>query len=265
MVLGQGCGMLRVIGIERDGNAEGRQTVLDHHYFCLVGYGKCVYWADDQKMIMEKGDILIIPPRVDFKWKPIPSVFHSRHIVRFQVDSNFTGLPILAGDRPVRLHTGRFGMIYEEIKAMESQWAENMPYCEIEASATFVKVLVHINRELDKGPVTPEKHRYVEMMKRYIQEHYRVKVTKEVLAEVIGKSPNYTATLFKSVTGRTIGEYVHSIRVKTAIYMLAESRLTIAELSDFLGYSDVSYFSRVFKQITGASPSEHRHRRTSGP
>jgi len=88
--------MLRVISIERDGRAEGNQTVLDHHYFCLIGYGKCVYWADHQKMIMEKGDILIIPPQVDFKWKPIPSVFHSKHIVRFQVDSNCAGLPILA-------------------------------------------------------------------------------------------------------------------------------------------------------------------------
>jgi len=257
--------MLRVISIERDGRAEGNQTVLDHHYFCLIGYCKCVYWADHQKMIMEKGDILIIPPQVDFKWKPIPSVFHSKHIVRFQVDSNCAGLPILACNRPVRLHTGRFGMIYEEIKAMESQWTEKMPYCEIDASATFVKVLVQINRELDKGPVTPIKHRYVEMMKRYIQEHYQGKVTKEVLAEVIRKSPNYTAALFKSVTGRTISEYVHSVRVKAAIYMLAESRLTIAEISEFLGYSDVSYFSRVFKQITGAPPSAYKQDRASDP
>jgi AraC family transcriptional regulator of arabinose operon len=255
--------MLRIIGIERDGSAEGRQTVLDHHYFCLIGYGKCVYWADHQHMLMEKGDLLILPPRVEFKWERIPSVFHSKHIVRFHVDPDFTGLPILTGNRPVRLHTGRFEFLHELLKSMESQWTEKLPYCEVEAAATFAQALVHINRELDKGPVAPEKLRYAEMMKRYIHEHYRNKITKEVLADVIRKSPNYTATLFKSVTGQTISEYVHAVRIKTAIYLLAESRLTIAELSEFLGYSDVSYFSRVFKQITGTPPSAYKQDRAS--
>jgi AraC-type DNA-binding domain-containing proteins len=71
--------------------------------------------------------------------------------------------------------------------------------------------------------------------------------------------------LFKKITGRTISEYVHAVRVKTALYMLEESRLTVAELAEFLGYSDVSYFSRVFKQTTGVSPSEFIQQKNSLP
>jgi len=60
------------------------------------------------------------------------------------------------------------------------------------------------------------------------------------------------------VTGQTISEYVHSIRIKTAIGLLQESELTLEEISEFLGYSDVSYFHKVFRRMTGKKPSEYR-------
>src|SRR5690606_29919049 len=89
------------------------------------------------------------------------------------------------------------------------------------------------------------------------QEHYRTKITKDHLGDVIRKSPNYAATLFSSVTGQTISEYTHSLRIKTAMFMIKESRLTIGEISMFLGYSDVSFFNKIFKRITGKIPSEY--------
>lgn len=257
--------MLRVteVSIERDEIREGQETALDHHYFCLVTYGKCLYWVDQQRMTLDKGDVLLIPPRHIFKWRQVPSAFHSKHIVHFHAHGDSPRLPLLMRNRPVHFHTGQFSILYEKLKALGSQWMDKMPYYEAYASALFVEVLVLINRELDKGPATPEKYRYAEMMKNYIHENYRSKITKEELADVIRKSPNYTATLFRKVTGQTISEYLHSVRIKTALYMLEESRLTVAELAEFLGYSDVSYFSRVFKQTTGASPSEYKQHRSS--
>jgi AraC family transcriptional regulator of arabinose operon len=154
-------------------------------------------------------------------------------------------------------------VIHEKIKIIGKQWAEKTPYYELYISSMLLEILIHINRELDRADITPMKIRYAESMKRYIQEHYREKITKEDLAEVIQKSPNHTATLFSSVTGQTISNYVHSIRVKTATYMLQESQLTITEISEFLGYNDVSYFSRVFKQIIGVSPSDYLFNKSS--
>ncbi|MNW46121.1 Bifunctional transcriptional activator/DNA repair enzyme AdaA [compost metagenome] len=244
---------------EQEWNKENQQTVLNDFYFSLVTYGKCVYWVNDQKIIMDKGGILLIPRGNSFKWKYIPTIFHSKYVVEFNTKQDFTSLPLIMKDSHTHLQAGCFSILHEKMKIIGSQWTEKMPYYEVYASAVFTEVLIHINRELDRGPLTSDKYRNAELMKNYIRENYRSKITKEDLADVIQKSPNYTATLFSSVTGQTISEYVHSIRVKKALYMLEESQFTVAELSEFLGYSDVSYFSRVFKQIIGVSPSDYAH------
>lgn len=220
-------------------------------------YGKCVYWVNDNRIVLSKGDILLIPSGSNYRWKQIPTVFHTKYVVHFEPGSTYPQLPILASKDCLHRQAGCFSIIHEKMKIIGKQWAEKTPYFELYASSMLIEILIHINRELDRADIPPIKIRYVESMKRYIQEHYREKITKEILAEVIQKSPNHTATLFSSITGQTISNYVHSIRMKTAVYMLEESELKITEISEFLGYNDVSYFSRIFKQIIGVSPSDY--------
>jgi AraC family transcriptional regulator of arabinose operon len=94
------------------------------------------------------------------------------------------------------------------------------------------------------------------MMKAHIQNRYREKITKDDLGNAAGISPSYAAALFKEVTGQTIGEYTHAVRIKTALYLLRHSRLSIADIAESLGYCDASFFHRTFKRLTGLSPSQ---------
>ena len=100
----------------------------------------------------------------------------------------------------------------------------------------------------------------MDRMKSYIERHYREKITKEELGDVIGKTP-ITRGTFKSVTGQTISQYVHAQRIKRAVYLLTESRLTVQEIAVFLGYQDLSYFYRIYKRVTGTAPSDLLHER----
>jgi AraC family transcriptional regulator of arabinose operon len=142
------------------------------------------------------------------------------------------------------------------MKSIQQQWEERPSYYVMMSQALLMEVLIYINRELDRGVISPERHRYVERMKRYIEQHYREKVTKEELGDEIGKSPNYAAALFKSITNQTISQYVHDQRMKRALYLLTESQLSIQEIAEFLGYRDLSYFYRVFKRLMGSPPSD---------
>ncbi|MDP4099308.1 AraC family transcriptional regulator [Paenibacillus sp. P96] len=232
------------------------------HALCLVTYGKCVYWVEGQKVIVNKGDMLLIPPRLAYYGKSIPTLFHSKYVILFHNSCTGEGLPLLDRSKILKLKLGCYELVRERLRSILHQWEDKPSYYKHMVEALLTEVLIYINQEWDRGIIADDKHRHVERMKQYIQTHYREKVTKEELGEVIQRTPNYAASLFRSVTNQTISEYVHNRRMKTAMYMLTESRLTVQEVSEYLGYRDATYFHRIFKKMTGGSPSDFLHERS---
>ncbi len=223
----------------------------------LLTYGRCVYWVNNTKYIMEKGELLLLPAGQVFYGKSIPTVFHTKLSIRFVPGTASGELSLLQRSTPLHLRLGCYDKVLERLKELLIQWQERPSYYELMAGALLAEALVMVSQELDRGPITSSKHRCVERMKHYIQQHYRERVSKEQLGDAIQRTPNYAATLFREVTGQTISAYTHSQRIKTAIYLLTESQLTVSEISEYVGYSDVSYFYRIFKRLTGHSPSDY--------
>ncbi|OME82242.1 AraC family transcriptional regulator [Paenibacillus sp. FSL A5-0031] len=258
--------MLAIMDVHQDNGAdwyeEGEGRMLSFH-LSLVTYGKCVYWVNEEKVILEKGDLLLIPGHIPYYGKSIPTVVHTKYVVNFCKIATECSLPLLQLEEPLKQRLGRFEVIQERLRGVWTQYKEKPPYYELMAEALLTEALVYLNQEKDRGMISSEKHRRVDSMKQYISTHYRERVTKEELGDVINTTPNYAATLFKAVTNQTISEYVHNQRMKTAIYMLTESQLMISEIADYLGYNDVSYFYRIFKRIVGSSPSDFLHERSS--
>lgn len=253
--------MLAISDIHQDNSAdwyeEGLGNKLSFH-LVLVTYGKCVYWLNQEKIILEKGDLLLIPGHIPYYGKSIPTVLHTKYVINFRKHIEESSLPILQLQEPLHQKLGCYEMIQERCRAIWNQHKDRPSYYEMMAEALLTEALIYLNQELDRGAIPSEKHRRVESMKQYIGTHYRGRVTKEELGDVIKTTPNYAATLFKTVTSQTISEYVHNLRMKTALYMLTESQLTISEIADYLGYNDVSYFYRIFKRSTGSPPSDSR-------
>lgn len=223
----------------------------------LVSYGKCVYWIRDKKVVLEKGQTLLIPGGIPYYGKSVPTLMHEKYTVRFEPEQAAEALPLLRSGSYLCCATGKYELILERMRTMYEQWSERKSYYLAMCEALLQEVLVHMNREHDQGAVSHTLQHLVDQMKEYIQNHYREQVTKELLAEAVGRSPNHTATMFRKVTGQTISEYVHAMRIKTAVYMLRHSALTVTEIAEFVGYGDPSYFYRVFKRITGEVPTSY--------
>ncbi|REK77062.1 helix-turn-helix transcriptional regulator [Paenibacillus paeoniae] len=229
----------------------------------VMTYGKCVYWIDGEKLLLEKGDFMFIAPGVDYYAKSVPTVFHEQFVLTFRMMENFNeeGVPLL-GSRPfTKAKAGCYEMMIERLRTVWKEWQENMPYVKLRSAALTLETLALWSRELQRGAQTSLTLQHADRMKAYIQDHYRGKVTKEHLGTCIGRSPNHAASLFRQTTGGTISEFVHSLRMRTAVYMLTESLLTVSEISDYLGYSDVTYFQRVFKRTLGHTPSAYLNER----
>ena len=66
--------------------------------------------------------------------------------------------------------------------------------------------------------------------------------------------------LYHQQSGETIGEALLRIRMDEAKKLLANTNMLISEIALQTGYTDVSYFSRIFKRTAGVSPAEYRKR-----
>ncbi len=82
----------------------------------------------------------------------------------------------------------------------------------------------------------------------------------EVAAEV-HVSPNYLTSLFRSVTGKSLGRFISDERMQRARALLETTELSIKEVADQLGFADAYAFSRTFKTFSGHSPSQWRSQR----
>lgn len=71
-------------------------------------------------------------------------------------------------------------------------------------------------------------------------------------------SKSYLKRLFKKHTGFSIIDYYNNLKTQKAMLLLRQGELSITEISETLGFSSIHYFSRMFKQRTGTSPSEYK-------
>ena len=94
----------------------------------------------------------------------------------------------------------------------------------------------------------------------YINRHYNEELSVNTLASKFFISPSYFSHLFKKNSGRGVIEYINEVRVSRAKGLLETTDTPIGDIALSVGFGDINYFSRKFKELTGVSPSEHRKR-----
>lgn len=104
-----------------------------------------------------------------------------------------------------------------------------------------------------------KKRLQIEAAINYIHSHYAERITLDDLAELCDLSTTYFCKLFKSETGESFADYLTWVRMEKAIELLRDPKMKIYEISQEVGYSDVQYFNKVFRDTTGVSPSFYRN------
>ncbi|MDR1796505.1 MAG: AraC family transcriptional regulator [Clostridiales Family XIII bacterium] len=94
----------------------------------------------------------------------------------------------------------------------------------------------------------------------YINQNYNLPLRLEDLARRIYISPAHFSTLFKAETGYTFKAYLNKVRIEQSKMLMQNKAVNLAEISDMVGFTDQSYFTRVFKKQEGKSPNRYRSR-----
>ena len=93
----------------------------------------------------------------------------------------------------------------------------------------------------------------------YLSQHFDDhSIRTETLAKMYGISEKYFRTLFKKHYGVTPSQYLTHLRLTAAKNFLVQGGLTITEIADMIGISDVYYFSKLFKKHYGIPPSKFK-------
>ena len=105
-------------------------------------------------------------------------------------------------------------------------------------------------------------HKFVEKIKEYIQCNYSENISIEQIAKNLNISFYYMCHLFKEVTGITVSVFRNECRIAKAKRLLVETNKSITEIAILCGFESPAYFSKVFTNQTGLSPTHFRSKKS---
>jgi AraC-like DNA-binding protein len=92
----------------------------------------------------------------------------------------------------------------------------------------------------------------------YLETHYREPISIEGAAEVMGMSKSHFMRFFKQVTGHPFVHYLNHYRIAKAQALLATIEMSVAEVSQEVGFGDQSYFGMPFRKLAQISPLQYK-------
>ncbi|MFD0617803.1 MULTISPECIES: helix-turn-helix domain-containing protein [Paenibacillus] len=133
---------------------------------------------------------------------------------------------------------------------------------DVEAKLMLKQMMIHLLREEQEVPVEKKVSNQIteviHEIANYIRQHPSVQHRVEDLAKRAQLSPRYFSIKFKELIGASVQSYIIRTRIERAEHLLHHAGMNVTEVADALGYRDIFFFSRQFKQYTGKSPSEIR-------
>ena len=94
--------------------------------------------------------------------------------------------------------------------------------------------------------------------RKFIEQHSADEISLGTVAKAVRFNANYLSERFKLVTGVNFVEYVARTRFENACRLLHDGDLKISEIAFAAGFQSLSQFNRVFKRLSGKSPTQFR-------
>ena len=138
---------------------------------------------------------------------------------------------------------------------------------EPEGAMTLLKTLYLIHYSGDyrfvgehafQGMKIHKNQKRLQAIYKYIVENYHRKITLNEMASVAAMNKTAFCSFFKKARNQSFALYLNDFRLQRACSLLAETDKNISEISYAVGFGDVPYFNRVFRQKQGISPSQYR-------
>jgi Response regulator containing CheY-like receiver domain and AraC-type DNA-binding domain len=98
----------------------------------------------------------------------------------------------------------------------------------------------------------------IDKVVQFIKLHISEDITRDQLANYVYLNPDYLTRIFKKQTGKSISTFILDERMKIAGQLLASTSISVSLIANQTGYTNFSYFAKVFKRYTGYNPVKYR-------
>ncbi len=271
------------------------QIADNYHILIFISSGCCEISCNNEKYILEKGDVFFVPAKQSYKRRPINDIVCTMHYIHFMtqnepVQTEPDVLQNIIAQTQDRINTEAVSdqlieypnTIYLENRITDTDFEKvkklvdgvNMfstdrhIMCGLESQLNLSSLLVYLSHKTIKTLLADTNIKnsvsFPKKLKKalnYIVLHSNKQITLDELAEHCHISKHQLIRYFKNSMGTTPIIYITDYKIARAKEMLFhQSPLSIKEISEELGFSNQYYFTKVFTKATGETPSAYRNR-----
>ncbi len=150
------------------------------------------------------------------------------------------------------------------LERLHEQWSRGGELARIQATGLFYQFVFEQFSQIQLIAEAAEPPGLADQVARYIQEHIREAISLETMASQFHYSTRYLTRVFKRKFGCSPTDYTIHKRIELAKTLLDTTDASIREAAANVGYSDMYYFSKLFKKQTGVTPRQYKLRPSSG-
>lgn len=153
--------------------------------------------------------------------------------------------------------------IADSLNRLVDEFERKQEGYELFIKSELLRCLGFVYRATEKGVSTmknrPEAEGVIHPLIRHLSTRFNEPLTIREAARICSLSPNYFCSLFKKTTGKTLIEYINMLRIHEADRLLRETDYRVNEVAYLVGFTNMTYFGRVFKRLKNVSPSALRN------
>ncbi len=148
--------------------------------------------------------------------------------------------------------------VLKAYQSAEKAWQRVMDGREYRVMSSLYKILYEMHRTKNAPYLPKTKQSLIKPAIDYIHKYYTKElISVEKLSGLCGISPNYLRRLFENFYGLSPIKYINNLKIKRAKELLLSGLYSVSETAYESGFSDLSHFSRFFKENVGVLPSEY--------
>lgn len=231
-----------------------------------VRSGQCRLSVSDQNFVAKSGDFVVCESGV-IHYSDSFDMDNSLDFIIFDTNilSSMFQNPHFAHPLITKENLQTYGLTRELeqlISLISQELTEKKPYYQEIVEASLCRFWNQLKRHHPRSQHhSPSQNRREHMLTDlqnlldYIDTHYIENITLEYAADRMNFSPSYFSRVFKNLMGINFVTYLNLVRVEQAVKQLQETSLKVTDIALNCGFNNIRTFNRVFKEITGFTPS----------